>query len=388
MSTGQVSTGTDRGRPSRMSSLLLLFAGLLLAVAAILLWRSFGESISGTSVTMDSIDSAGPEPRVRLANAAGQVRVEGVKESRSVDYEATRYAMGADPVAAKQRASEVPVDISREDSKIVIETDGGEDTGADYTLRMPTGGSVEVESEVGDVEVSGISGNVTVGAEAGDVRVRDVGGDVEVEAPRGDVSVGNVNTDTGGANLEVGSGDIFLEDLILGTLEASVEAGDVTLSGRFSGGGRVSVETGDIIARLDPQGGVIRPAIFASVVLYLDLLLEAVLQMLWLREFNFGLVYAPFLGLVVAIVLAPLLIAGLVVLVLVILGGGTLSRGGFGSLFRSLGYASGIGFALWIPFVPLLTVPYGAFVATVAVKETLNISPARAAAATLIPLGA
>ena len=236
--------------------MLLLFALLLLAllaVAAILLWRSLGESISGTSIARDSIDSAGPDPRVRLANAAGQVRVEGVKGSRSVDYEATRYAMGADPAAAKQRASEVPVDISREDSKIVIETDGGQDTGADYMLRMPTGGSVEVESEVGDVEVSGISGNVTVGAEAGDVLVRDVGGDVEVEAPRGDVTVGDVNTDTGSANLETGVGDISLEDLILGTLEASVEAGDVTLSGRFSGGGRVSVETGDIIARLPPE---------------------------------------------------------------------------------------------------------------------------------------
>jgi DUF4097 and DUF4098 domain-containing protein YvlB len=239
-----------------MSPLLLLFALLLLAllaVAAILLWRSLGESISGTSITTDSIDSTGPEPRVRLANAAGQVRVEGVKGSRSVDYEATRYAMAADPAAAKQRASEVPVDISREDSKIVIETDGGEDTGADYTLRVPTGSSVEVESEVGDVEVSGISGNVTVGAEAGDVRVRDVGGDVKVEAPRGEVSVGDVNTDTGSANLEVGVGDVSLEDLILGTLEASVEAGDVTFSGRFSGGGRVTVETGDIVARLPPE---------------------------------------------------------------------------------------------------------------------------------------
>ena len=239
-----------------MSPLLLLFAGLLLAllaVAAILLWRSFSESISGTSVTRDSTDAAGSEPRVRLANAAGQVRVEGVKGSRSVDYEATRYAMGADPAAAKQRASEVPVDISREDSKIVIETDGGEDTGADYTLRVPTGSSVEVESEAGDVEVSGISGNVTVGAEAGDVRVRDVGGDVKVEAPRGDVSVGDVNTDTGSANLEAGVGDVSLEDLILGTLETSVEAGDVTLSGRFSGGGRVSVETGDIIVMLPPE---------------------------------------------------------------------------------------------------------------------------------------
>ena len=249
----QTGARRDRGRPT---PLLLLFALLLLAllaVAAILLWRSLGESISGTSIARDSIDSAGPEPRVRLANAAGQVRVEGVEGSGSVDYEARRYAMAADPASAKQRASEVPVDISREDSMIVIETDGGENTGADYALRVPTGGSVEVESEVGDVEVSGISGNVTVSAEAGDVRVRDLGGDVEVQAPRGDVSIADVNTDTGSANLEVGVGDVSLEDLILGTLEASVEAGDVILSGRFSGGGRVSVETGDIIARLPPD---------------------------------------------------------------------------------------------------------------------------------------
>jgi DUF4097 and DUF4098 domain-containing protein YvlB len=145
------------------------------------------------------------------------------------------------------------VDISREDSKIVIETDGGENAGADYTLRVPTGGSVEVESEVGDVEVSGISGNVTVSAEAGDVRVTDVGGDVEVQTPRGDISVSDVKTDTGSANLEAGVGDVSLEDLILGTLEASVEAGDVILSGRFSGGGRITVQTGDIVARLPPD---------------------------------------------------------------------------------------------------------------------------------------
>src|SRR5215217_9180989 len=65
---------------------------------------------------------------------------------------------------------------------------------------------------------------------------------------------------------------------------------------------------------LDPQGGVIRPAIFASVVLYLNLILEAVLQMIWVREFNYGSIYAPLFGLVVAIVLAPLLIAGFAVL--------------------------------------------------------------------------
>jgi hypothetical protein len=139
---------------------------------------------------------------------------------------------------------------------------------------------------------------------------------------------------------------------------------------------------------LDPHGGMIRPAIFACVVLYLNLILEAVLKVLWLQEFNYALVYAPFLGLVVAVVFAPLLVAGLVLLVLVILGGGSPLRGGYGPLFRSLGYASGIGFAFWIPFAPLLAIPYGAFVATVAVKETLNVTWSRAAAATLIPLGA
>ena len=139
---------------------------------------------------------------------------------------------------------------------------------------------------------------------------------------------------------------------------------------------------------LDPQGGMIRPAIFAAVVLYLNLIFEALLQVIWLQEFNYALIYAPLFGLVVAVVLAPLLVAGLALLVVIILGGGTPLRGGFGPLFRSLGYASGIGFVFWIPFIPLLAIPYGAFVATVAVKETMNVTPARAATATLIPLAA
>lgn len=139
---------------------------------------------------------------------------------------------------------------------------------------------------------------------------------------------------------------------------------------------------------LDPDGGIVRPVIFAALVLYLNLILEAVLQMVWLFEFNYGSIYAPFFGLVVAIVLAPLLVAGLSLLVMMVLGGGTLSRGDFLPLFRSLSYASAIGLVLWIPFAPLLAIPYGAYVATTAVKETMNVTPARAAAATLIPLGA
>jgi hypothetical protein len=139
--------------------------------------------------------------------------------------------------------------------------------------------------------------------------------------------------------------------------------------------------------RLDPGGGFVRPALFASIVLYLNLLLEAALQALWLQEFNFALIYAPFLGLVVSLVLGPLFVAGLAVLVLVVLEGAP-SRRAFGPLFRALGYASGIGAVLWVPYAPLLAIPYGALVATVAVKEALRVGWGRAAAGALIPLAA
>jgi DUF4097 and DUF4098 domain-containing protein YvlB len=238
-----------RRRPARVSYLLLLLA--FLAVATLLVWRSLDDNLSGTSVTKDSIDS-GPKPRVRLTNAAGQVQVEGVEGLDSLEYEVTRYAVAGDPAAAKTRASGVPVDLSREDSTFVLRTDGGRGTGADYVLKVPSGGTVEVESGAGDVEVAGLSGGVTVLAEAGDVTVRNVGNDVTVESPQGDV-VGNINTETGQVELEVGSGDVTLQDMIVGTLEVHAESGDVFLSGRFSGSGRIFVETGDITANLPPE---------------------------------------------------------------------------------------------------------------------------------------
>jgi hypothetical protein len=248
-------TERRHGRPSRLRPLLLLLIVallVLLAMAAMTVWRSLGDNLSGTSVTKDSIDS-GPEPRVRLVNGPGQVRVEGVDGLESVEYEVTRYAMGPDPAAAKKEASRVPVDLSREDSTFVLQTDGGRNTGADYVLRVPSEGAVEVESAAGNVEVAGLSGNVKVLAEAGDVAVRNVGSDVTVESPQGDVTVGNINTETGQTELEVGSGDVTLQDMIVGTLETHVESGDVSLSGRFSGSGRIFVETGDITANLPPE---------------------------------------------------------------------------------------------------------------------------------------
>ena len=69
---GQARRGLLPGGTPLLDVLLLA----VLARAAVLLWSFVGGSISGTSVAKDSINS-GSKPRVRLANAAERVRVEG-----------------------------------------------------------------------------------------------------------------------------------------------------------------------------------------------------------------------------------------------------------------------------------------------------------------------
>lgn len=164
-------------------------------------------------------------------------------------------------------------------------------------------------------------------------------------------------------------------------------------AGRYSSEGfwdalrGVWLAPGRFFRELDPGGGYVRPALFVSIVLYLNIILEAALSAAWNLDFQYSLIYAPLVGLVVAVVLGPLLVAGLAALVLVVMDGAP-SGTKFGPMFRALGYVSGIGVVIWVPFGPFLAIPYGAIVATVAVKETLGVSWNRAATATLIPLGA
>ena len=130
-----------------------------------------------------------------------------------------------------------------------------------------------------------------------------------------------------------------------------------------------------------------RPALFASSVLYLNIILDELLRVAWRLEFNYGLLNAALPGLALALVLGPLLVAGLSVLVLTVLDG-TPSRRKFSRVFRALGYATAIGLVLWIPYASFVALPYGLYVAIVAVKETLSVSWRRAAVAALAPLGA
>ena len=248
-------TERRRRQPAFRLGLVPVVAGLLLLallIGLVLLWLSYGDRAGGASVFEDSIET-GPEPVVRLTNGPGRVSIEGVEGLENVEINAKRYARGRNTAAAKENAADVPVEASSgEDSALEVSSDGG-GTGVDYALRVPSATIVEVESEAGDVEISGVDNNVTVRAESGDVSVEDVRGSIGIEAVRGDVTVESVSTETGNAEIAVGSGDLEIENLVVGILEARVESGDVALLGRFSGSGVVLVETGSINVRLPSE---------------------------------------------------------------------------------------------------------------------------------------
>jgi len=144
---------------------------------------------------------------------------------------------------------------------------------------------------------------------------------------------------------------------------------------------------GRFFRHLDPEGGWLRPAAFAAAVMFLNLLLGDLLQAIWLRDFGPELLRLPVLALAAAVLLGPALAALFAGLVLFVLDGAP-SKDRFGPTFRAVGYVSGIGAVLWIPFAPLIAIPYAAYVAYVALRETLGARPGQAAAAALLPLGA
>ena len=77
-----------------------------------------------------------------------------------------------------------------------------------------------------------------------------------VAAPQGDVIIDDVSTETGQVELEVGSGDVALRDLIVGTLEASVEARLGRVGGREPsrmGGDEVSLDLAALFGRFGEE---------------------------------------------------------------------------------------------------------------------------------------
>jgi hypothetical protein len=162
----------------------------------------------------------------------------------------------------------------------------------DVTIRVPDGGALELEHQVGEVQARNVdgrlelatgSGDVTldttrgdlaVATGSGDIRLTGVEGDeIEIATGSGDVdgerchghsfeiatgsgSIGLGDIDADSVEIGTGSGDVKLERVAADSVEIGTGSGDVTLAMDRLGSGEVSIGTGSGDIDVDvPAGG-------------------------------------------------------------------------------------------------------------------------------------
>jgi Putative adhesin len=98
---------------------------------------------------------------------------------------------------------------------------------ASVTVRVPSGTTVDVSSDSGDVTASGLTGLARLTTSSGDVSASELSGPAVLHTASGDIQVHDLSGAT--ASLEASSGDVAGEDLSSGTVRARTGSGDVDL---------------------------------------------------------------------------------------------------------------------------------------------------------------
>ena len=179
--------------------------------------------------------------RLRIENPCGDVKIVGRAESGTVLADAR--VRGGTPEEAKARAAEYTVIIEESDALVVIRQPDVSGLTVDLVVRLPEAASVEVRTEMGNVEVLDLPAGVRATTRAGSVRVRGAVGAVEVSADSGDVAIEDVESPS--VALETKSGDLSMAR-VRGNVNARTASGDIEL--RESSGKVVALESvsGDV----------------------------------------------------------------------------------------------------------------------------------------------
>jgi hypothetical protein len=221
-------------------------------------------------------DWSGPIPagaRLRIANVHGDVRVSAATAGRVTVHAAVRRG--------GEHRSGIVFDVIPDGNDVTIcarwadgpactargqrdedDDEGGESASADFTVELPRGIRLDVQTGNGLIDVSGTgtdvnassgNGTVRVSGSAGSVRVNSGNGPVTVEAAGGPVvaNSGNgavrVTTADGPVNVSTGNGNIDVRMQKLGTHETmdfSTGNGTVTVSMPASFAADLDADTG------------------------------------------------------------------------------------------------------------------------------------------------
>ncbi|UCE40601.1 MAG: DUF4097 family beta strand repeat protein [Candidatus Aminicenantes bacterium] len=196
----------------------------------------------------EKTESLARDGKVEIRNISGDVDVV-TWDRNEVKIDALKTSKASSMDKAKENASKVKIEVTRENGILKIETKYPKPSiknlsvSVNYKVTIPSQAAVKAKSVSGSVTLENIggnaaaetkSGNVTVygarnGAKAetvsGSVKVRDIDNGVYCKTASGNVRAENV---TGNADLKCVSGDVTAEN-IRGDVEADTVSGNVKL---------------------------------------------------------------------------------------------------------------------------------------------------------------
>jgi len=148
-------------------------------------------------------------------------------------------------------------------STVIVDTDPARDgwrSAFNVSVTAPTGSNIRVQSQSGDLTVTGVAGLVDVRTASGDVQLDETTGKTLVQTASGDVGIGTagavVDVRTASGNVGVGpvggdalihttSGDIRL-GAVAGNISARSVSGDVRVSDAMAGQAEINAVSGDV----------------------------------------------------------------------------------------------------------------------------------------------
>jgi Putative adhesin/Domain of unknown function (DUF5668) len=182
---------------------------------------SFTESVPAQTVPAKS--------QITVRTARGNITVTA-DDTQQISVTARKSANAENESDAQTRANHAHVTVTKTDNGFLVEPQGQNDSdgtiGVELEVHVPKNISLDVKTDRGGVQISGIAGNVTTQSQHGAIEVRQSGADVSVDSRNDsdDIRVvsagGNVRVSGRGAQVEISDvqGAVTLDGDYFGSL--------------------------------------------------------------------------------------------------------------------------------------------------------------------------
>lgn len=220
----------------------------ILAFSAILL-AACSSSIEAVDVRTVEFDAT-PGVEVVVDSGGGAILVRGEPERTTVMITCAFHSFSSTKELAEQQVSELEIDWRLEDGRVAVDFVPpqapaiGKGAFADLELLIPSGASITVATDDGQIELISIGGAIAASGRDDPIIVRDAGGVLLLNGIGCDIIVDGASGDAIFASTT--EGDLSFSD-VGGLIEAETQQGDILYRGRPAGGSsRLVTHDGDL----------------------------------------------------------------------------------------------------------------------------------------------